>query len=341
MKTADITRRTAAAAVIALLAACGGGGGSDDGASGGGNGGGGSGGGTNPGTPALVTGQYRTEPAAQSMAAALTAMNAQGEQGYAFLSALGTNVSGLSMEMGDFYLHDSAHAGSKLQYETLPEAVTAATALAQFNQQGARGFAFKSGIAFGSTTDIRTLYVKDTSRSSTFAYEQFPTSSATNRDAFQTQLNAQGARGFRLVGPWGAGNDMFNLYAKDSSTTTYSYKLFDVAAPYGMANGDALRSRLDEMGAQGYLFLSAFVLPGNAGVQVFEKSSAQSGAIAYRLQASNPQASVAQLLTQFNAQAAQGYFFFSELFTDDGARHTLSVQGAAHLRHPMAGVTFP
>ncbi|MDR6214157.1 hypothetical protein QE399_001846 [Paracidovorax wautersii] len=344
-RTTDISRRTAAAAMLALLAACGGGGGGSDAPPAPGGGDGGGGGGTDPGTPAppttptppttpsVVTGQYRLLPAATDFAGALAAMNAQGAEGFAFLSAMGP--SGAPGAFGDFYVSDTAHTGVRLEYATQPNAASADAALAQMNAQGTHGFQYKSGVSYGSVSDLRSLYVKDASRSNTYSYERQPATGAVDRAAFDAQLNAQGARGYRFVGPLAVGNEFFSLYVKDASATTYSYTLRDA----GAANGAALQQQLSELGAQGFMYQGALVVQGST-VVMFEKSSAQNGPLEYQVEESN-QSSLDQMLARLNERAAQGFFFFSDVVAGDGKIYTISVKNAVALRHPLAGITFP
>ncbi len=349
MNALAMTRRAAALALTACLAACGGGGGGGDVFGGGGNGGGGGGvdgggggngggnggggGGTTP--PPLVTGQYIAQPSA-SGAALLAAMNDQGSRGYAYLSAMVTGSA-----QNDFYVTDTAHSSSRLTYETVAQADSGDGLVAQLNQQGARGFAFKGPYMSGDGPGISLLTVRDAARGATYSYERQAISGSLGSDAFQAQLNAEGARGYRLVGPIGAGQDSFNLYAKDSSATTYSYTVIPVSGSGGMASGDALRQRLNEQGAQGGFYLGAFSLQGGAIGQVFEKSSAQSGAVEYDLSAVSLQQTADQKLAAMNQRAAQGFFFVSDLSTDDSSTYTLSARNAASLRSPLVGVAFP
>lgn len=339
-----MSRRAAAVVVIALLAACGGGGGGGDdsgGGTGGGGGGGGNGGGggSNPGTPAVVTGQYRMLPAATSFASALSDMNAQGAQGYAFFSSLypGGNVT----TFGDFYVSDTAHAGSKLEYVMEPDVASADAALAQMNARGAQGYAYKGGAAYGTTLPIeqRSIYVKDTSRSTTYTYERRASTGTTNRAAYEAQLNEQGARGFRQVGPMFVAGEQFTLYVKDNSGATYSYSLRDWTGNFGIASGAALQQQLTEMGAQGFMYQAGMSIQGQTVVQ-FEKSSAQSGAIEYAVEESKP-GSLDQMLARMNERAARGFFLFGNVVVNDGTTQTISVKNAVALRHPLAGISFP
>lgn len=345
MKPMNISRRAAAVLVIAMLAACGGGGGGggggDTGGGGGGGdgGGGGGGGGSNPGTPVAVTGQYRLQPAATDFNGALAAMNAQGAQGYAFLSSF--FPSGNASTFGDFYVSDTAHASSRLDYAMEPVVTTADAALAQMNARGAQGYAYKAGAAYGTTMPIeqRSIYVKDTSRSVTYSYERLASTSSTTKATYEAQLNAQGARGYRIVGPMIVGGEQFNLYSKDNSGATYSYSLRDWVGNFGVADGAALQQQLTEMGAQGYMYQGGMALQGQTVVQ-FEKSSAQNGAVEYQVEQST-QTTLDGMLARMNERAAQGFFLFSDVIANDGKTYTISVKNAVALRHPLAGISFP
>lgn len=286
-----------------------------------------------------MRGQYRLLPAATDFGGALAAMNAQGAQGYAFFASLFPAAN--PMTVGDFYISDTAHAGSRLEYATEPDVASADAALAQMNARGAQGYAYKGSTTYGTNLSMeqRSLYVKDTSRSATYSYERQPLSSATTRTDYEAQLNAQGARGYRIVGPLMVGNDEFNLYVKDNSGATYSYSLHDWIGNFGVADGAALLQQLTGMGAQGYMYQAGMALPGGAVVQ-FEKSSAQNGAIEYTVDESQPD-SLDQVLTRLNARAAQGFFLLGDVMANDGKTWTVSIKNAVAMRHPAAGISFP
>ncbi len=279
----------------------------------------------------MLTGQYRCEEPSEALDTSLAAMNALGARGYAFVSVL-AQADG----SGDFYLSDSAHQGVRLEYALAPQAASSEAELARCNQQGASGWAFKGPVGYGGA--VYTLFVRETGGKQRFVYEKMPLPTALSQAGFQAQLNAQGARGFRLVGPMSVGGEIFNLYVKDASTTTYSYSLQDIT---DMHLPQVLLKRLETMGAQGYLYLGGMVLAGSTGAQVYEKSSAQSGRVDYHLQELPDQTSLAQFLDGLNERAAQGYFFYGELVLGGQRVHKLSVRGAVALRHPLAGITFP
>jgi hypothetical protein len=151
MKMVELTRRSAALVLLASLAACGGGGGGGSGGIGE-PGGGDPGNGGNPGTPGNpgggtptpVTGQYRMETGAENFDAALSAMNSLGSQGYAFTYSLAVGGATFPVPIGDFYVTDTAHTGTRLDYRMVPDVAGVSALVAQLNAQGAQGYLYKS-----------------------------------------------------------------------------------------------------------------------------------------------------------------------------------------------------
>lgn len=353
MTSVQLTRRSAALLMLASLAACGGGdggsdgvgigGGSDGGSggnSGGGSGGGNSGGGNGGGNQA-VTGIYKMGgQAATSHAQMLDAANSMGADGYALFGSLASSVG----PIGDFYLTDTAHAGRKFSYVN-PAAQPSRTAfLAQLNQQGSSGYMYKSGAAFPDVSDNRSVYVKDNSRSDQFSYRTV-TPVATTAEAFATELNGQGAEGYRYLGPQIVNNELFSLYAKRNDSVTYSYQVDKLGSAFSAADAAAMRARLAPKGADGWFIRGTQGLgsdPMNMNyVDVFEKSSAQNGSIEYLVEASASSDSLTTQLSNMNANAANGFFYFSGIVTADGKTSTIYVKNSAWMINPLAGVTFP
>jgi hypothetical protein len=164
MKMVELTRRSAALVLLASLAACGGGGGGGSGGIGE-PGGGDPGNGGNPGTPGNpgggtptpVTGQYRMETGAENFDAALSAMNSLGSQGYAFTYSLAVGGATFPVPIGDFYVTDTAHTGTRLDYRMVPDVAGVSALVAQLNAQGAQGYLYKSGMAFPSSTPTTSV----------------------------------------------------------------------------------------------------------------------------------------------------------------------------------------
>ncbi|WP_042437463.1 hypothetical protein [Comamonas testosteroni] len=347
----QITRRTAALLLISTLAACGGGG---DGGSGGSNGGGGgseggggnTGGGNGGGTGnQAVTGTYKLGgQTAASHAQMLNAANSMGADGYALFSSLAGSISPTSTEIGDFYLTDTAHAGRKFSYVNPAAQPTRIAFLAQLNQQGSSGYMYKSDAVFSDVSDIRSVYVKDNSRSDQFSYRTVTPVAKTAED-FAAELNGQGAAGYRYLGPQIINNELFSLYAKRNDSVTYTYQVDKLGSSFSAADAAAMRTRLAPKGADGWFIRGTQGLgsdPMNMNyVDVFEKSSAQNGAIEYLVEASASSDSLTTQLNNMNANAAKGFFYFSGIMTADGKTSTIYVKNSAWMINPLAGVTFP
>lgn len=347
----QITRRTAALLLISTLAACGGGG---DGGSGGSNGGGGgseggggnTGGGNGGGTGnQAVTGTYKLGgQTAASHAQMLNAANSMGADGYALFSSLAGSISPTTTEIGDFYLTDTAHAGRKFSYVNPAAQSSRIAFLAQLNQQGSSGYMYKSDAVFSDVSDIRSVYVKDNSRSDQFSYRTVTPVARTAED-FAAELNGQGAAGYRYLGPQIINNELFSLYAKRNDSVTYTYQVDKLGSSFSAADAAAMRTRLAPKGADGWFIRGTQGLgsdPMNMNyVDVFEKSSAQNGAIEYLVEASASSDSLTTQLNNMNANAAKGFFYFSGIMTADGKTSTIYVKNSAWMINPLAGVTFP
>ena len=341
----QMTRRAAGLLLLASLDACGGGdgdgsgntggggGGSGGGGNGGGSGGGGGGGGNgNGGGGNSVTGSYSLKPAAGSETQMLNDANAMGATGFALLSSLGAGNG----HSGDFYVSDTAHAGHQFTYMVQPAQATASVFLTQLNQHGSNGYRFKSFSAFGAPGGMSNLFVKNSSRSDQFSYET-GASAGLSRQQWQVELNEKGARGFHWIGPAMLSNgDTVNLYVKRSDGVTYAYEL-ESELDDTLAN---MQTHWNSKGAEGWLARGSVSLDTDS-VDIYEKSSVQSGAVEYRVEPRAAGLSPEDMKDQMNANAADGFFFFSEIVDSAAAQGVISIKNGGLLDHPLAGVSFP
>ncbi|MDR2299991.1 MAG: hypothetical protein LBE30_16805 [Comamonas sp.] len=356
-----LTRRTAALLLVASLAACGGGGGgsSDGGGGGGSTGGGGeSGGGTGGGNGGgngnggsggngsqSVTGTYQLKAGAETHSQMLADANAMGANGYVLFSSLtGAMTATTRPDIGDFYLSDTAHAGRKFSYVNPASPGSMSDFLNQLNQQGSSGYMYKSGAAFPNEgNDFREIYVKDNSRNDQFTYRTV-TPVATTAQTFSAELNAQGQAGYRYLGPQIINGVNFSLYAKRNDNVTYEYQVNSINSASPAADNAGLQKLLTEKGAGGWFMRGVEGLgdaPNFSFVDVYEKSSAQSGAIEYLVESSQIGIPLQTQLDSMNANAAKGFFFFSQYGTEDGKFSAISIKNSAWMIHPLAGVSFP
>jgi len=299
-----------------------------------------------PGQPVVVTGQYRLESTPATAAGGLSALNAMGQLGYAYVTGVAEYRTTLPVPMGDLYLTDTAHTGSKLQYSLATPATTVADLGTQLNQQGAAGALYKGELGFGTglSVEIRSLFVKDTTKTTTFTYEVKPTTTTQQKATLLAELNAQGARGFRYqsTGVLTPSLAAFNLYVKASApAATYTYTFVDSTAT-GPASGAALKTQLNAQGANGNVLLGTYSVNDlNTFVQIYEKSSLQTKPVTYDVVAVDTSDTLAQMTVKANTRAAAGEFLYGDVMTSDQKFNTIYVKGALSNRHPLAGPVFP
>lgn len=318
----------AAALAVALTACGGGGGGDDDGSS------------TEPppGGGTTATGTYRIETPPATAQAALQQLDQLGAAGNAWVSGVASYAQ--PTQLGQLYLDSSLRSSSTFDYALDAEPATAADLLAQLNQRGQQGYAYKGGYAFGTT---QSVFVKDSAKTATYTYENL-TASVNGSVATQlAQLNEQGARGFRWLGTRStsaAPMAFINLYVKDSTgPATYTYTANSLGAAFSPANGTALLAALQQGAADGSRFLGTF-LAGAESAMLFERPAGSSAAVVYSIESVSGTESLAQMLAAVNARAAEGEFFWSDLVTADGAFHRVYVEGQV-LPHPLYGPVHP
>lgn len=226
----------------------------------------------------------RTQPAGQNC----TLANASG--------TVTANVSSIALSCQDLagadvrpvYLTDIYHADR-------------AGLLAQANAQGASGYAYLSGMAFGSSNFLN-LYVKDIATTYTWEALDLP----ANATALQTQLNAQGARGFALGTFMTDGTVNSVFYVREAQgLSPYSYEL--LTSQTTSAN---FLTQANAQGARGFFFLGEFTIGGST-VAIYGKDSS-SARYSYALQAPTGQADPDVFIAQANAQGQLGYRFIGE-----------------------------
>lgn len=149
----------------------------------------------------------------------------------------------------------------------------------------------------------------------TFLYETLP--AATSTSAFLAQLNAQGARGLRLLGGLAftqspAGIELVEAYVRDTSASaTYTYER--QAPP---ADAAALAAQLEAQGARGFAWVGAYSVGGEISY-IYQKQDASTTTFSYRVLPA--QSAGADYLAQTNAQGAEGFFGFTPSYLIGGA----------------------
>lgn len=247
--------------------------------------------------PATNTFLYEKLPYAADTAGFLNDLNTEGAKGFMFLSPLG---AGLGTPGANVYVKTGA---ATYVYELAAQPGNANDFLAQANAAGNRGFRWVGADTVGSA--IVMLYRKDSDIDATYTYRT--EASATDKDGFLAQVNAQGAAGyFNTAAGYGFGGAISAVFEKSSAgNATYAYELGDDAAD---TNG-AL-AQFEEKGARGFRYRFPYIFGSFIG-SVFVKDLSQSSTFNY--QALAAQATLDADIVQSNAVGANGYGFVGPL----------------------------
>lgn len=171
--------------------------------------------------------------------------------------------------------------------------------MAQLNAQGAKGFHLLTSSYDESSDTQYLIYVKNAN--TTYTYERL--TPAGNVSDFTAQLNAQGARGFKML------LKDFGLYYRDNAAdTTYSYVVSQPTA----RTAESLLIEAKAQGANGYYARTIEERVGSTVIRIFEKDNKSSAQFTYALldRAAGEEA----FLAQANAQGANGYRYrFSDV----------------------------
>ncbi|NIF69209.1 hypothetical protein F3J16_03235 [Burkholderia sp. Ap-962] len=178
------------------------------------------------------------------------------------------------------------------RFEAIATAADGASFLTLVNGEGAKGFHYLADLSFAGDSTIRSIFVND-GAGAVYTYEL--QSAQSGQAAFLTQVNAEGARGFRYEGELGFGN----LYRSDGTSATYSYQL----APAVGSPADFV-TQANGQGQSGYWQVSPLFLDSTE-VTLYMKNNASNATYTYEAVA--PSASAADFVTQANSEGARGF----------------------------------
>lgn len=246
--------------------------------------------------PATRTFMYEQLPYPADTAGFLNDLNTEGAKGFMFLSPLGSGAS-----VGHVYVKNG---DATYVYELKAPPADASAFLSQANEAGSRGFRWVGAMGVGGTTTVM-MYRKDSDVDATYTYRT--DASATDKDAFLAQVNAQGAAGYFNTAPgyvFGGANTA--VFEKSSAGgATYAYELGDTAADTSGA-----LAQFEEKGARGFRYRFPYIFGGFTG-SVFVKDLSQSSTFNY--QALTEEATLDAEIAQSNAVGANGYGFVGPL----------------------------
>jgi hypothetical protein len=265
--------------------------------------------------PATRTFMYEALAPSADASAFLDRLNAQGARAFRFFSGLAFTTGPTSTEVVEAYVKD---AQTTYTFELLPDTASVGDLQAQLSAQGARGFKWGGPYMVGG--QIRALYRKDNSSSSTYAYSVLtaPADSA----GYLAQANAQGGNGyFSVAGAYMVGGTTVLVYQKDSQgSATYGYEAL------GQPGSDAdFLAQLESQGARGFRFKTGYVF--SDGIRLlYEKDLSQSATFSYlNLQ---PAGNSADYIVQANAEGAKGNALVGDYGLPSGQIRTLYIRPA-------------
>jgi hypothetical protein len=208
-----------------------------------------------------------------------------------FLSPLGSgsSVAHVYVKNGD----------ATYVYELKTPPADAGAFLSQANEAGSRGLRWVGAMSVGGTAPTVMMYRKDSDVDATYTYHT--EASATDKDAFLSQINAQGAAGYFNTAPgYVLGGVNTAVFEKSSAGgATYAYELGATATD---TNG-AL-AQFEEKGARGFRYRFPYLLGGGFNGSVFVKDLSQSSTFNY--QALSDEATLDADIAQSNAWARTG-----------------------------------
>jgi hypothetical protein len=263
--------------------------------------------------PATRTFMYEALAPSADASAFLDRLNAQGARAFRFFSGLAFTTGPTSAEVVEAYVKD---AETTYTFELLPDTASVGDLQAQLSAQGARGFKWGGPYMVGG--QIRALYRKDNSSSSTYTYSVLtaPADSA----GYLAQANAQGGNGyFSVAGAYMVGGTTVLVYQKDSQgSATYGYEAL------GQPGSDAdFLAQLEAQGARGFRFKTGYVF--SDGIRLlYEKDLSQSATFSY--QNLQPAANSADYIVQANAEGAKGNALVGDYALPSGQIRTLYIR---------------
>ncbi len=281
-----------------------------------------------------VVASFQSSPSPSDAGSALALLNARGTSGYAYVGPF--FVGGANHE-----IFVKAEQNVTYLYETaeVPPAVEGVAAL--LRKQGSAGFVYKGPVLFGASL-VKTLllFVKSNAKKTTYSYRTTPWPS--EESIMLTELNANGADGYRYLGdlvpdPAQLTVGLRVFVKDDQSTAKLSYSL----KPQ-ITDRAKFLSEATAMGSNGAVWKGGYVVgAGTLPIQLrslFEKSSLQVKPVSYVFASPVP-SSIEALVAAANENARKGNLLWGQYIL---GTETVSVYSNARLSTlPLVGVVLP
>jgi hypothetical protein len=253
---------------------------------------------------------YKTLAPATSATTFLTQANAEGASRFAFV---GDNAFGdpLNPTVVAIYARTLAQS-TTYQYQSVALTNSAAAFIAQLNPQAALGYRYFGDQNYAGVS--ASVLVKENNSSSYDYKTRVPAADAT---AFLALINSEGALGYQYQGNIGlddgTGNFVFSsvFQRNTAAPTTYTYE----TAP-AVANAAALATQANAQGARRFIYRGgiAFGTVVFVSLSLYEKDNSRPDTFRYEQLARS--SSVANFLSQVNAQGARRFRYFGDVGFD-------------------------
>ena len=264
--------------------------------------------------------RYLAENAVTTNSAFLTLLNNQGAEGKFWLGPrvffdFSDFSSQDNVELFGCDLDDPRNYQYRLIESNNPDDANAF--LAEVNSQGAEGFEFQGNFVLsdgsgGAGQPQAMIFANESGPAQTFEYQLLPASLSLVDTA---TFNAQGAVGWRWIGPIFFGSDFFDFYIRrPGRNETFSY-LQEVAAQ----SRSAFLAQINAQGTEGQRWKGNFIPIDNSNpesIAVFVQNSQEN--FSYNYDSLPSQSTRSTFIDQLNAEGSAGAYFRSEFAFQNG-----------------------
>jgi hypothetical protein len=196
-----------------------------------------------------TTYSYEVQDVTSGSAAFLTQANSEGARGFRWAGELAVGT-----DMFFLYRKDNGSIAT-YSYQVLTQPASKTDFLTQANAQGAQGYYNLAPAFILGDASTSSIYEKSSQGNATYGYEI--TAVPTDDTSFMTQLNSEGARGYRFRGEFVFSDGTGAIFAKElSQSATFNFYGLDPAT-----TSATFIQQANVEGAKGNGLVGGFVLP--------------------------------------------------------------------------------
>ena len=295
-----------------------------------------------PPAASTQTGLYMTQPVNASRDGALEAMNAFGDEGYAWVSDLAIPSGPNAVPVARSLYVRNLSTPTRYRYVMERGGATDVDAwLALANRHGQASWLFKGPVAFtGSSGAIepQDLYVRRVDKTATFTWAAAVLPDTVDLVTLLELMDRQGSLGYAWRGVMQFGSTTQALFVRDNTRPgPYSYRL--PAAPTTLA---ALSTQLSAQAQAGCRYLGPLQIGSTQSVYQCETHDPHP--VSASASATVTQGGEAAMLEALNGQAPNGMFYLGDLMLGTAGQATVTVSvfsGGTQPAHPLSGPVWP